>query len=141
MTGYTLIFLLSTLLLLILIPIFISKDIKKQKKPTEIFTSNIMYFILLAVSAGEVVKTFLSPDTMKYFNQVLFCLVILLVILPLLVILFLHFKEDKKKWENPNEYKYEWAYRFRHILFVILTCMLLASFYKLYEVYEVVFHA
>ncbi|WP_113928020.1 hypothetical protein [Bacillus sp. P14.5] len=139
MTGDTIYFLLGAFLLLILIPFFILRDMKSGKKLADIFTSNIMLFVLFLVSIGEVLRSILSSEEMNYFNQTLFLFIIIFVVSPALFILFYHLRSDMKKWGNPEEYKYYWVYKFRYIFITVLTLMFAGAMYRFYLIYEIVF--
>lgn len=139
MANNTIFFLFSAFLLLLLIPILIIRDLKKEKKLTDIFISNIMFLIVFLVSVGEVLKAFLETDTMNSFNQILFLFVIILVVAPLIFIGLFHIKDDIKKWSNPKEYKYYWMYRIRYIGLIALTFIFFGAVYKFYLIFKVVF--
>ncbi|RIW28937.1 hypothetical protein D3H55_20445 [Bacillus salacetis] len=139
MTGNTTFFLIGAFLLLFLLPFFVLRDMKNGKKPADIFTSNIMLFVLFLVSVGEVLRSILSSEAMVHFNQTLFLFIIIFVVSPLLFILFYHLRSDMKKWRNPEEYKYYWVYKFRYIFITVLAIVFAGALYRFYLIYEIVF--
>jgi len=100
MSGSTYFYASAVLVLLFLIPYLIIRDIKKGRKLSAVFTSNVMLLILLFVALGEVLKVFLKESSMMYYNQVFFLGIIILIVLPLILLFFYTLKKDIQKWKD-----------------------------------------
>ncbi|OEH93033.1 hypothetical protein [Bacillus solimangrovi] len=139
MTINTPFFLFCAFAILILIPLSVIRDIKNNKKPIDIFTSNIVLFVILLVSLGEVLRSMLSTNAMNYFNQTLFLLIIIVGVIPAILFVIYSIKSDFKKWSDPDEYKYYWLYKIRYILLMFLTIIFIVALYRFYLIYKIVF--
>ncbi len=121
---------------MILIPYLTIRDIKSGKKKIEIFTSNIVVLVLFLISTAEVLKAMISADSMQYLNQALFLFIIIFVVSPLIMILLYNIKNDIKKWNDPKEYKYYWAYKYRYILLTVFSIIFIGALYRFYLIYK-----
>jgi hypothetical protein len=139
MTGEAAIFFVFAVILLFLIPYFLRRDFKKGKSFTDQFTSNVMLILLFFVSVGEVLRTVWSESRMEDFNQILFIGFIIIGAIPALILFLYHFPADMKKWGDPDQYKHPAAYRFRHILLLVMFAFLGGALFMLYQSYKVVF--
>ncbi|RIW33980.1 hypothetical protein D3H55_10290 [Bacillus salacetis] len=139
MTGEVLIYMLFAVLLLFLVPFFIIKGIKEGRSFTDHFTSNGILILLFFVSIGEVLKSFWSEGSMEVFNQVLFTAFIVMGAIPAVILLIWHFPKEMAKWKDPREYRHPAAYKFRHLLMLIMFALIGGAFFMLYQSYKVVF--
>ena len=139
MSGSTYFYALAVLILLFLIPYLIIRDLKKGRRFSAIFTSHVMQLILLFVALGEVLKVFLSESLMAYYNQVFFLGIIVLIVLPLILLFFYTLKNDSKKWKDPNEYKYQWLFKFRYLLMAAVGALFLGAMFRFYQIFMVLF--
>ncbi len=139
MTSHTLFFLFVAFTLLILIPFFVIRDLKRDKKLTDIFISNLMLLVIFLVSIGEVLRTILSTESMYNFNQILFLFIVIFLVSPAIFILFYHLNSDIKIFSNPKEYKYYWAYKIRYVILTIQTVLFIIAIYRFYLMYIIVF--
>ncbi|MGR9049627.1 hypothetical protein ACQ4XT_13460 [Halobacillus faecis] len=139
MYGVTYFYALTAIGLLFFIPYLILRDLKKGRKISSILTSNLMLVILLFVALGEVLKTVLSEAYMMYYNQVFFLVIIVFIVVPLVLFLFFTVKKEHQKWEDPQEYKYEWLYKVRYLLLGCVGVLFVGALYRFYQVYVFLF--
>jgi hypothetical protein len=139
MTGEATIFFVFAIILLFLIPYFIRRDFKRGKSFTDQFTTNGMLILLFFVSIGEVLKSVWSESMMEGFNQILFIGFIVIGALPAMFLFVYHFPKDMKNWGDPDQYKNPAAYRFRHVLLLIMFAFLGGALFMLYQSYKAVF--
>ncbi|PFG05410.1 hypothetical protein [Bacillus sp. es.034] len=139
MSGSTFFYAMAILILLFLIPYLIIRDLKKGRRLSAIFTSHVMLLILLFVALGEVLKVFLSESSIAYYNQVFFLGIIVLIVLPLILLFFYTLKNDSKKWKDPNEYKYQWLFKFRYLLMATVGALFLGAMFRFYQIFMVLF--
>ncbi|REJ07760.1 hypothetical protein [Halobacillus trueperi] len=139
MYGVTYFYALAAIGLLFFIPYLIIRDLKMGRKLSSILTSNVMLVILLFVALGEVLKTFLSEAHMMYYNQVFFLVIIVFIVVPLVLFLFFTVKEEHQKWEDSQEYKYEWLYKVRYLLLGCVAVLFVGALYRFYQVYVFLF--
>ncbi|RWZ54644.1 hypothetical protein EQV77_13410 [Halobacillus fulvus] len=139
MSGNSLFFLVAAVALAVLIPFFVVRDLKKGKKLADVITSNAMLLALLIVAVGQGLRPLFSEDGMVQIDQWLFSAFILFIVVPLVVILFYYVKRDLRKWSDPEEYKFYWAYKVRYLLIAGLAVMVIIALYRFYLIFEVVF--
>ena len=140
MSGSTYFYALAVIGLLFVIPFFIIRGIKQGRKLSAIFTSNVMLVILLFIALGEVLKTFLPESFMTYYNQIFFLGIIILIVLPLILLFFYTVKKDIHKWKDPNEYKYQWLFKFRYLLMASLGALFIGALFRFYQIFIILFH-
>lgn len=132
MSGRTYFYALAVLVLLLMIPYLIIRNIRKGRKLSTVFTSNVMLLILLFVALGEVLKVFLKESSMVYYNQVFFLGIFLLIVLPLILLFFYTLKKDVKKWKDPNEYKHQWLFKFRYLMMAAVGVVFIGALFRFY---------
>ncbi|TYS86094.1 hypothetical protein [Rossellomorea aquimaris] len=139
MSGSTYFYASAVLVLLFLIPYLIIRDIKKGRKLSAVFTSNVMLLILLFVALGEVLKVFLKESSMMYYKQVFFFGIIILIVLPLFLLFFYTLKKDIQEWKDPNEYKHQWFFKFRYLLMAAVGAVFIGALFRFYQIFIVLF--
>jgi magnesium-transporting ATPase (P-type) len=139
LSGSTYFYALAVLILLFLFPYLIIRDLKKGRRLSTVFTSHVMTLILLFVALGEVLKVFLSESSMEYYNQIFFLGIIVLIVLPLILLFFYTLKNDSMKWKDPNEYKYQWLFKFRYLLMAAVGALFLGAMFRFYQIFMVLF--
>ncbi|MDX8342140.1 hypothetical protein [Rossellomorea sp. YZS02] len=139
MSGSTYFYGLAVLILLFLIPFLIIRDLKKGRRLSAIFTSHVMMLVLLFVALGEVLKVFLTESSMEYYNQIFFLGMIIFIVLPLVLLFFYTIKNDRRKWKDPNEYKYTWLFKFRYFLMAAVGVLFLGALFRFYLIFIVLF--
>lgn len=139
MTGSAIFFLVAAIALAILMPYLVIRDIKKGKKKSEIFISHIVILVVFLVAIAEVLKFFISTQSMQYFNQALFLFIILLIVVPLILMQVFTIKSDIKKWNDPSAYQREWAYKYRYILLAFFSFIFIGALYRFYVIYKILF--
>jgi hypothetical protein len=139
MKGEVLAYMLFAVLLLFLIPFFIIKGIKEGKTLTDHFTGNVILILLFFVSIREILASFWDADRMEVFNQLLFIGFVVIGAIPGVILLIWHFPKEMDKWKDPSEYKHPFAYRFRHLLLLLMFALIGGALFMLYQSYRVVF--
>ncbi|MCR8851040.1 hypothetical protein NQ095_21720 [Rossellomorea sp. SC111] len=139
MSGITYFYALAVIILLFLIPYLIIRDLKKRRRLSAIFTSHVMLLILLFVAFGEVLKAFLSESSMEYYNQIFFLGMIVFIVLPLIFLFFYTVKNDIYKWKDPNEYKFQWLFKFRYLLMAAVGALFIGALFRFYQIFIFLF--
>ena len=139
MSNTPIFYLVSSIVLLGIIPILVIKDFRNGKKLKDIILANSLWVVLLVICISEVLKSVLPPDSIHFVNQILFFFVFLFFGIPLLVILFMNLKKDSQRWNNPKNYNYLWLYKIRYIILFFFIALFVGALYKFYQSFMILF--
>ena len=132
-------FLVSSVVLIGIIPILVVRDFRNGKKVKDVFLANSLWVVLLIICIAEVLKELFPSESIHFVNQVLFLLIFIIIVLPLLAIMFFNIKKDSQKWNDPKNYNYQWLYKIRYIILFFLIALFFGALYKFYVIFTILF--